>query len=222
MTTSNILRVKRTVAAMLSSLALLAVANASTTEVDTDRWSFDVYLDSKRVGTHVYEIVNDNGQERVSSEANFDYKIFFVTAYRYEHSNAELWEGDCLVQISADTNANGKRFSVRGEQGNSKFIVDDGSKTVGLPECVQSFAYWDSDFLKESRLLNAQTGEYVDVEVAEIGKETLEVKGEAVDAVVYRLTAAGVDLKLWYSKNDRWLALESVAKGGRLLRYELS
>jgi hypothetical protein len=31
-----------------------------------------------------------------------------------------------------------------------------------------------------------------------------------------------MDITLWYSENSEWLALESVAKGGRILRYELS
>jgi hypothetical protein len=31
-----------------------------------------------------------------------------------------------------------------------------------------------------------------------------------------------VYLTLWYSPDDEWLALESVAKGGHILRYGLS
>jgi hypothetical protein len=29
-------------------------------------------------------------------------------------------------------------------------------------------------------------------------------------------------LTLWYSPDDEWLALESVAEGGHIIRYELS
>jgi hypothetical protein len=31
-----------------------------------------------------------------------------------------------------------------------------------------------------------------------------------------------MDITLWYSESAEWLALESVAKGGRIIRYELS
>ena len=70
--------------------------------------------------------------------------------------------------------------------------------------------------------MNPQTGEYVDVIVEEVGAELLEVRGKPVPATRFRLTADKLDLTLWYSPDDEWLALESVAKGGRIIRYELS
>ena len=45
-----------------------------------------------------------------------------------------------------------------------------------------TFAYWNPDFLSQRQLLNQQTGEYVDVEVEQLGTESLEVRGEAVIA----------------------------------------
>lgn len=43
-----------------------------------------------------------------------------------------------------------------------------------------------------------------------------------VDATRFKLTANEIDLTLWYSQDDEWLALESIAKGGHIIRYELS
>ena len=38
----------------------------------------------------------------------------------------------------------------------------------------------------------------------------------------FSITQEGeLDMLLWYSENDQWLALETVARGGRTLRYEL-
>jgi hypothetical protein len=85
-----------------------------------------------------------------------------------------------------------------------------------------SFAYWNPDFLAQPKLLNPQTGEYVAVRVQEAGTDMLEVRGETIPARRYRLTAYEVDLTLWYSDDNEWLGLESVAEGGRIIRYELS
>lgn len=85
-----------------------------------------------------------------------------------------------------------------------------------------TFAYWNPDFLRQPRLLNPQSGEYLDVEVEQVGQEPIVIRGEEVAASVYRITARKMELKLWYSEDDEWLALESVAKGGRILRYELT
>ena len=52
--------------------------------------------------------------------------------------------------------------------------------------------------------------------------QPIVVRGEEVPASVYRVTAEKMELTLWYSRDDEWLALESVAKGGRIIRYELT
>ena len=85
-----------------------------------------------------------------------------------------------------------------------------------------TFAYWNPNFLDQPRLLNPQTGEFVDVTVEQLGNEMLEVRGQTVDATRFKLTANEIDLTLWYSQDDEWLALESIAKGGHIIRYELS
>jgi len=202
--------------------ALAAATPILANEGAVARWDFDVYLNEKRVGKHTYEVIEKDGVQRVRSEANFKYRILFIPAYRYKHSNSERWADNCLVRFDANTNANGELLQVSGEKIGSRFTVDDGEKAVQLPECVMSFAYWNPDFLEQQRLLNPQTGEYVDVSVEEVAEELLEVRGELVLATRFRLTAYEVDLTLWYSENNEWLALESVAKGGHIIRYELS
>jgi hypothetical protein len=206
----------------LFSLTIALPVPAEESAGTVNRWDFDVYLNDKRVGKHLYEVIDVDGVRRVQSEANFKYKILFISAYSYEHSNSERWADDCLVGFEANTNANGKRIQVSGEQSGASFTVNNGETPVELPECVMSFAYWNPDFLQESQLLNPQTGEYVDVSVERVADEVLEVRGQPVEATRFRLTAYEVDLTLWYSSDDQWLALESVAKGGHIIRYELS
>jgi len=186
------------------------------------RWDFDVYLNEKRVGKHTYEVIEEGGGQRVRSEANFKYRILFIPAYRYEHTNSERWADNCLVRFDANTNDNGERIQISGEKSGAGFTVDNGVSPVELPRCVMSFAYWNPDFLEERQLLNPQTGEYVDVSVEQVAEEILEVRGKSVLARRFRLTAYEVDLTLWYSADNQWLALESIAKGGHVIRYELS
>ncbi len=126
------------------------------------------------------------------------------------------------MRFDANTNANGENIRVSGERAGHAFTVKSGETPVNLPECIMSFAYWNPDFLEQPRLLNPQTGEYVDVDVEEIGRELVEIRGEPVAATRFRLTAYDIDLTLWYSNDDQWLRLESVAEGGRIIRYELT
>jgi hypothetical protein len=183
---------------------------------------FDVFLDGKKIGYHRYEIEGAKSNADVRSEASFDVKFLFVTAFSYSHIAEEDWSGGCLKQIKARTNSNGKKLEVVGEQTGNAFVVETGESEFELPECVKSFAYWNPGFLEEPRLLNPQTGEYVDVEVEELGPDVLQLDGREIQARSVRLTARQMDITLWYSESAEWLALESVAKGGRILRYELS
>lgn len=206
----------------LFAVTLAAPAPAQMRDAETGYWDFDVYLNDKKVGKHEFKVSETDGVKNVQSDASFKYKFLFITGYRYEHNAAERWTGNCLAEFDASTNANGDRIRVSGERSEAAFLVERDGNPVELPECVMTFAYWNPDFLDESRLLNPQTGEYVDVRVEKEGNETLQVRGQPVAATRFKLTADEVDLTLWYSADDEWLALESIAKGGHIIRYELS
>jgi hypothetical protein len=208
--------------ALVWLFALTFAESVPADEVVSASWDFNVYVNDKKVGKHLFSVSETGGMKQVQSEATFNYKIFFIPAYRYAHSATERWTDNCLVRVDASTNANGKRIQVSGEQTDAGFLVEKGGRPVELPECVMTFAYWNPEFLDESRLLNPQTGEYVDVRVEAVGEEVLEVRGQKVTAKRFRLTAYQMDLSLWYSSDNVWLALESVAKGGQTIRYELS
>jgi hypothetical protein len=185
---------------------------------------FRVLLDGDPIGFHHYTIESRaaaGNDVEVRSKASFDVRILFFTAYRYRHNNVETWDGDCLRSLDADTNANGNKLSVDGVRRDDRFLVRRDEETATLPSCVSSFAYWDTDILQQNRLLNPQTGEYVDVSVEQLGRATLSVRGQPRDARQYRLVAGDRELRLWYSESDEWLALESDIRGGRTLRYEL-
>jgi hypothetical protein len=84
-----------------------------------------------------------------------------------------------------------------------------------------SFAYWNPAFLKQDRLINTQNGEVLDIEVSEPERTEIEVRGVLQPALHYRLDAGEMTIELWYSENDEWLALETEARGGKRLRYQL-
>lgn len=66
-----------------------------------------------------------------------------------------------------------------------------------------------------------QNVEILDVEVSEPEFVQLEVRGTMQPAYRYLLGAGVLQIELWYSENKEWLALETEARGGRRLRYEL-
>ena len=131
------------------------------------------------------------------------------------------WRGRCLESLESSTNDNGKRLSVVGKRSGDAFEVERGDTEMALPSCVMNFAYWDPMILEQERLLNPQTGKYLEIEVSQLGEEPVMVGDREVAADAYRITAKDMQIDLWYSREGRrWVALESRTSGDRIIRYE--
>jgi len=198
----------------------LTTLYAGGATAEQQSWRFDVALDGKPIGFHTFEISRNGTQEILTTEARFDVKFLFITAFRYRHNNTEVWENGCLASIDASTDSNGEKLRVSGAAAGNSFDLNSGSGSTVLPGCVQTFAYWRPDVLKASKLLNSQTGEYETVSVEFEQFEQLKVGERELEARRYRLAAESGDIRLWYaSADDTWLALEAPAKGGRTISY---
>lgn len=202
-------------------LAMLFAAPAAGMLLTSQKqWQFEVYLDDKAIGEHTFSVRQDQGIETIRTEASFDVKVLFVTAFSYDHENIEVWRDGCLAEIDATTVINGKRSIVRGQQKDKGFTTQVGESTESYNGCVSTFAYWDPNFLNNSQLLNSQTGELEAVEVRKQGKEPFDVAGNTISADRFEVVVDDTPITLWYASDGRWLGLETVASGGRALRYE--
>lgn len=191
------------------SVLTLALAQALPARAQAGRvWEFRAYLDDTAIGGHRFTLRQDGAEAELVSEARFDVKLLFITAYRYVHRASERWRGNCLISLESKTDDDGKAYSVAARQ-----QLQEG--------CAMSFAYWNPEMLRQSRLLNAQTGEFEKVSIAELGDDRIPVRGAMVAAKRYRITGPKHPIDLWYSPAGEWLALDSMLEGGRRLRYRL-
>jgi hypothetical protein len=208
---------------MLSKIALTITLLTLSASVfaGNQEWRFRVYLDDKEIGYHDFRLQEMDNQRKLRSEANFEYRLMFVKLFGYEHENTETWAGDCLTGIESTTDANGKPFKVSGSLQGDRFVLSGTAGDAELPSCSMSFAYWNPAFLQQERLINVQNGEVLDIQVSEPERVQLEVRGVMQTALHYQLGAGEMEIDLWYSENHEWLALETDARGGRRLRYQL-
>lgn len=204
---------------ILLTIALLSLP--VTLAAASKEWRFRVYLDDKEIGYHDFVLEQFDSQQRLLSEASFEYRLMFVKLYGYEHENTETWSGDCLTGIDSTTDANGKPFRVEGSLQGERFVISGTAGQTELPHCSMSFAYWNPAFLQQERLINVQNGEVLEIEVSEPERVQLEVRGMLQPAWRYLLDAGEMKIELWYSEDYEWLALETEASGGRRLRYQL-
>ena len=205
---------------VLSTLAALLLGSAQASTERAQEWQFTVYLDDTKIGYHHFRVEGSGDQSLVTIEAQFKVKFLFFNAYRYQHENREIWSDGCLRRLESRTDDNGALLKVEAEKRDEKFMVESHNQKSQISGCVKSFAYWDPSFLTADKLLNAQTGEHLNVKVQDLGTDQVEVKGKSTPAIRYRLTARDLTIDLWYSLQREWLALESQTNGGRL-RYRI-
>jgi hypothetical protein len=214
---------------LVGALALPLAAPSYAQSGGSNVWNFRVYLDDKPIGYHRFTLTRQGEEGELKSEARFDVKVLFINAYRYVHDATERWSGRCLKGMTARTDDDGERSAVNATADGAALsvAVTRGSAQGGAPAvrkidgCAMSFAYWDADILRQSRLLNSQTGEYEAVAVSAAGDDRVTVRGKPVDAKRYRITGPKNPIDLWYSAAGDWLALESSVGGGRRLIYRI-
>ena len=204
--------------------ALLILTNplkANVASGNSLEWQFEVFLDKQPIGFHDFTVTTSGVETKIESRAQFDVKLLFVNVFSYRHDNVENWVSNCLSTISSTTTSNGERFDVRGSMSVDGGFQLENTRQIARPNCVTTFAYWDSSFLNSTQLLNPQTGTYESVESTLVGQELFELDTQTVAANKYLLETKDGPISLWYAvDNNRWLGLESIAKGGRVIRYK--
>jgi len=187
------------------------------------QWTFQVFLDDKPIGTHVFTLRDQAAGRELRSEASFTVRFLGLTVYRYEHVATERWQGECLVSLEARTNDDGVRNTVQARAEGSNLLVLASGSREQLEGCVTTFAYWNPAILTAERLLNAQTGRLEKVRIEAQGRDWFtNARGLASQANRYRILGPEQPITLWYDEAQRWVGLESQVGGGRRLTYRLN
>ena len=193
----------------------LVISNFAYAEV----WEFDAVLNDKVIGQHTF-IYED---EKTVSDANFKFEYLFMD-FIYQHKSSETWQGNCLKTISSKTDDDGYMYDVSGYMEANQFMFTTNNKTSELPLCVMTFAYGNPKILDQKKLMNAQNGEYLDVDIQFLREESHMVKGKDILTDLWQIEAKGDDgdllVYLWYDKNMNWVSLKSQTPIGDM-QYKL-
>ena len=196
-----------------------AVALVISNSTYAEEWNFDAVLNDKVIGQHTFIYEN----EKTISNANFKFEYLFMD-FIYQHKSTETWQEGCLKTISSKTDDDGDLYEVSGHIGTDRFLVTTNNKTSELPWCVMTFAYGNPKILEQKKLMNSQSGEYLDVDIQFIREENYIVKGEDILTDLWRIEANIDDgdllIHLWYDKNMNWVSLKSQTPIGDML-YKL-
>ena len=113
---------------------LLATEGPSADSVPPNR-SFDAFIGDRPLGTHRYQFGRDGEALTLRSEAQFEFKLGFLTLFSYDHVAEERWTNGCLSRFESQTKQNSDRFEVAGrwEDGVLALETQDGVAEAASP-----------------------------------------------------------------------------------------
>lgn len=166
----------------------------------------DIIRKGKAIGTHEIAFSEDNGALVVDIAIRMKVKIAFITVFRYEHTNREIWRDGRLQSIRTRTNDNGKKFDVAGVRLEDRFEVTVNGTTLSHNRDIVPSTYWNPALLEQSELLNTQTGKVMTVTISDLGSETVATPAGETPARRYRIEEIG-PIDLWYDSAGCFLKL---------------
>jgi hypothetical protein len=185
-------------------------------------WHFSVFLDQDPIGYHNFTLTPQADARELHSDTHFSVRFLSFSAYHYDHHATEIWHGDCLDRLDSKSDDDGKVLAVHALNDGQQLEVEAPSGHYSVPGCVMTFAYWNPVMLQQTRLINPETGEPVPVSITPNGETDLKVHDATVHAQRYHLHGPEMEIDLWYSAQGDWLALESLTRKGRRVRYVLN
>jgi hypothetical protein len=202
---------------LAAAFLLLLITNGAAAR----EWHFDVSLDGLPIGTHDISLQENGNARSVASDMRFRVSLLGFEAGSYEQHEEETWQHDCLTRIDTRTVEKGKVTTVAGRLEGGNFVIDGPGAQQRLPACVMSFAYWNPRVLKQTHLINVQTGASTPITVHALDKEAYTLRGASVEATHYRIDTARNRLDVWYAPDGEWIGLRSTSQQGHVLAYRL-
>ncbi|MBK7951004.1 MAG: hypothetical protein IPK00_20145 [Deltaproteobacteria bacterium] len=182
---------------------------------------FDVFLDERPIGFQRFELAPGAEGLTVETRARFELTLLRIKALDYDHHDREHWRGGCLHSIESRTRQNGKDYRVTGRATAGGFTVEGQEGHQRLASCVGTFSYWDkAQLLRQTKLLNSQTGEYLAVATKALGRGALRLGDREIAVDRYVIEGEDLEIHLAYTQDgSEWVALDSPLFAGRELRY---
>lgn len=180
---------------------------------DGDVIAFEVLRKGKPFGSHILSFdKTDNGELKVTSDVDLDVKIGPLTVFKYRLDAVETWQDGQLVALKGKTNNDGDKKRVEAKAAGDALKVDGSAFSGEVPASIIPSSHWNIMQVYGDRMLSTESGEVLDIDVENLGTDTVTVDGAPVETTHYRLKS-DMTVDLWYDNQSRWVKLSFEAQG---------
>jgi hypothetical protein len=209
-------RVVAVLAAAFSFSALAVVAQAAPPP--GGNLDFTVLRNGSEVGRHEMRFRNEADGLKIDIRTNVAVKVAFITAYRFEHEGHEIWQNGRLVRLWSKTNDDGTPHVLDVSAGTGDLsIMADGKQAEKAAVSIPA-SLWNERIVQQRSILNTLDGSRMNIAVADMGPETVPVKGQPVPARRYAITG-DLQRELWYDAQNVLVKVRFKAKDGSDIEY---
>jgi hypothetical protein len=207
-------------AAAAFMLVLAAASPAAAAPNASGRLEFDVVRNGQPFGRHVVTVSGAGGNFSVQSRADLRANVGPVTVFRYEHACSETWEQGRLAGLSCNTLRDGRRTRVIARREGGGLVVSGAEGQTSFDLSAIPTSWWTKPPTTIDHMIDAETGARMPISVTRVGRETLTIGGQSVQAERIRVRGT-LAVDLWYDMNGRWVGCEFSTRGQRI-QYRLT
>ncbi len=205
----------------LAALAALCLSMpAAAAPSDAGRLVFEVTRNGEPFGQHVVTVTGADDALRAQSRVTLRAGIGPLTVFRLEQTCSETWSEGVLRSLTCSTLKDGRRTQVHAVSQDGRLRVSGADGETDFPLGVFPTSWWTRPPAGTSTLLDTETGEAMQVRVTNLGRETISVGGQRIQADRIRVRGT-LTADLWYDTQGRWVGCEFTARGQRV-EYRLA
>jgi hypothetical protein len=206
-------------AVWLGLLLAFTVGRAAWAEDPQGTYIYAVSRDGTPIGQLRLEFVNDGEKLRVISHTELDVSLLGLSVYSFTQQVEEVRSGDKIMSLTSEADDDGTdrkvSLSLQGDLLKGNYNGND--RTID-PRLITSL-FWKKPPMGETQLIDALRGKVRDVNVKDLGPETLTLPVGRIEAHHYQLTGEW-KRELWYDANGILVAGQ-LLKDGAVVRQEL-
>jgi hypothetical protein len=200
-------------------LASKGIANAELPIPNGNKLEFQVLREDSVIGSHM--LTFDRAADGLIVHIAVDLAVKFgpITLYRYKHRATETWRSGVVTAIDADTDDNGKKFSIHGRRSADGLVVEGtGIGRYTAPENALPATHWNRAML-DGPMINTQNGQLMRPKVTSLGVEDIQAGQNRLLSATHYVLSGDVDLDTWYDATSRWVGIRFKAGEGSLIQY---
>lgn len=211
----------RLVAAMVAIILLLgtgALLPGTGARAATETMRYAITRNGEPIGTHEIDISRSGQEISVAVVTDLTVKVFFVTAYRLQHTENERWVNGQLVALNSTSDNNGTRHTVSvSAKGSSLELKVDGKASLVGSNIVPA-SFWNPALLGRPLLLDTKDGQVMPVSVRDDGEEELSINEQVVKAHRYTINSR-YSQDVWYDDQSHLVQAKLIASDGSVIMY---